>query len=414
MIGEKKKSNLRQSMAKPFAALKYPNFLLWFIGQLISMVGTWMQTTAQGFLVYQLTHSPAYLGYVTFASGIPTVMMLYGGVVLDRVPRRNLMIVTQTLMLILAFVLAWLTFTGRVQVWHILLLAFLLGIVNAFDAPARQAIVVDLVDKQDLTNAIALNSTLFQSATVVGPAVAGLIYAALGPAWCFAINGVSFVGVIAALLGMHLPPRHVRPRETTVAQEVIAGFRFLMKDSILRTLVVMIGAVGLFTTASLTLFPAWSVTVLHGNAATNGWLQSARGLGALIGAFTIASLGRFDWKGRLLTIGTFFFPSMLIVFALIHRLSLSLAALIAAGWGFLILVNIAGTLLQTYVPEELRGRVTGLYSLVAFGSIPIGGLAAGAMAGWIGLPSTIILGAAAMLVFSTLFYLLLPQLRRLE
>lgn len=409
---EKSKHSLRQSIANTFVAIKYRNFLLWFIGQLVSMVGTWMQTTAQGFLIFQLTHSSAYLGYVTFSSGIPTLFMVYGGVVIDRVPRRNLMVITQALMMILAFILAGLTFTGRIQVWHILLLAFLLGIVNAFDAPARQAIVVDLVDKEDLTNAIALNSTLFQSATVVGPAVAGLTYAAFGPAWCFIINGISFVAVIAALLGMHIQPKLMHPRRTSATSEMIAGFKFLSDNSIIRTLVILIGITGLFTTAYITLFPAWAVTILHGDAATNGWLQSGRGLGALLGAITIASLGRFKWKGRLLTIGMIFFPATLILFALVDSLPLSLVALVAVGWGFLIMANMSGTLLQTLVPEELRGRVTGIYSLVAFGSIPIGGLVAGAIAGRIGLPLTIIIGAAAMLLFSALLFLFIPSLRR--
>lgn len=415
IMTETKKQSLFSSAANTFAALKYHNFLLWFIGQLASLVGTWMQTTAQGFLIFQLTHSTVYLGYVVFASGIPTwLLMLYGGVVIDRVPRRNLLVFTQISMMILAFILAGLTFAGRIQAWHILLLAFLLGVVNAFDAPARQAFVVDLVDKADLTNAIALNSTLFQSAMVVGPAVAGLTYAAFGPAWCFTINGISFIAVIAALLGMHIQPKLMRPRETSAIQEMIAGLSYSMKNTIIRTLIVLIGVAGLFTTAYITLFPAWAVSILHGDATTNGWLQSARGLGALLGAFTIAGLGGFKWKGRLLTIGTLFFPVTLIFFGVINWLPLSLVVLIAVGWGFLIMTNMAGTMLQTLVPEELRGRVTGFYSLVGFGSLSIGGLVAGGLAGWIGLPWTIVLGALAMLLFSVGLYLFVPQLRRVE
>jgi len=409
------KQGWQLNVANTLSALKYHNFRLWFIGQLASLVGTWMQTTAQGFLIFELTHSPTYLGYVAFASGIPTwLFMLYGGVIIDRVPRRNLLVITQVSMMVLAFILAGLTFTGLVQAWHILLLAFLLGIVNAFDAPARQAFVVDLVEKKDLTNAIALNSTMFQSATVVGPAIAGLTYAALGPGWCFTINAVSFIAVITALLFIHITPKPAQPRTTSIAQEMMVGLRYSMKDSIIRTLVALIGVIGLFTSAYITLFPAWAVAILHGDATTNGWLQSARGLGALLGAFTIAVLGNFKWKGKLLTIGSFFYPAMLIIFAVISWLPLSLLALVAVGWGFLIMANMAGTLLQTLVPEDLRGRVTGLYSLVAFGSLPIGGLATGALAGWIGLPWTIILGAIAALLFCTGFYLFVPQLRHAE
>src|SRR5262245_9039549 len=178
-------------LSQTFSAFRYRNYRLWFAGQLVSLVGTWMQTTAQGFLVFELTHSPAYLGYVGFAAGVPSwLFMLYGGVIADRVSRRNLLLMTQTGMVILAFILAALTFSGWVQPWHIIVLALGLGVANAFDAPARQAFVVEMVDREDLTNAIALNSSMFNLATVVGPAVSGLVYAWLGPAWCFTINGL--------------------------------------------------------------------------------------------------------------------------------------------------------------------------------------------------------------------------------
>lgn len=406
---------LHLDIANAFAALQHRNYRLWFVGQLASLIGTWMQTTAQGFLIFQLTHAPVYLGYVTFASGIPTwLLMLYAGVVIDRVSRRKLLAITQSAMMILAFVLAGLTFGGVVQAWHILLLAFLLGIANAFDAPARQVFVADLVGREDLTNAIALNSTMFQSATVVGPAVAGVTYAAFGPAWCFSINGISFVGVIVALLLMQIKPRPVRPRASSALREMIEGLRYSMRHSIIRALIVLIGVAGLFTTAYITLFPAWAVSVLHGDATTNGWLQSARGLGALLGALTIAMLGRFNWKGRLLTFGTFIFPATLILFALTTSAPLSLIVLLGVGWGFLIMANLAGTLLQTLAPEEFRGRVTGVYSLVAFGTLPIGALVAGAAAEWIGAPVTIILGAMISLLFAIGLYIFVPQVRSAE
>jgi MFS family permease len=406
---------LRVSLGNTFAALMYRNYRLWFMGQLASLVGTWMQTTAQAFLIFQLTKSPAYLGYVGFASGIPTwLLMLYGGLVSDRIPRRNLLVITQTAMMILAFILAALTFGGIVQPWQIVALAFLLGIANAFDAPARQAFAADLVEREDLTNAIALNSTMFQLATVVGPAVAGVTYAALGPGWCFTIDGISFVAVIAALLLMQISPRSVRPRTSSAVREIIEGLGYAMHHSALRALIILMGAVGLFGTAYVTLFPAWAVGVLHGDATTNGWLQSARGVGALIGALTIAALGRFQWKGRLLTLGSFFFPIALIGFATMTSLPLSLATLIPVGWGFMIVANIAGTLVQTLVPEELRGRVTGVYSLVLFGSLPIGALAAGAVAEWIGAPLTLVLGAIVLVVFAVGLYIFVPRLRSVE
>ena len=196
-----------------FAALAYPNYRLWFFGQMVSLFGTWMQITALGYLVYEITRSPAYLGYTGFASGLASwIFTLWGGVVADRVPRRRLLVVTQVLSMLLAFLLSALVFAGVVAPWQIILLAFLLGVVNAFDAPARQAFVLEMVDRSVLTNAIALNSTMFNIAISAGPAAGGVVYALLGPAWCFAINGVSFVAVIAALLAMRLPPPPRLPR----------------------------------------------------------------------------------------------------------------------------------------------------------------------------------------------------------
>ncbi len=405
---------LRIRVENTFAALKYPNYRLWFMGQLASLVGTWMQSTAQGFLIFQLTNSPAYLGYVGFASGIPTwLLMLYGGVVADRIHRRTLLVITQVSMMLLAFVLAFLTFTGHVQPWHIIVLAFLLGIANAFDAPARQAFVMELVDREDMTNAIALNSTMFQSATVVGPAVAGVTYAALGAAACFTVNGLSFLAVIAALLMMRFEETRVRARATSALHDLREGVRYVLHHSTIRTLISVIGIASLFGMGYVTLFPAWAVVVLHGDATTNGLLQSARGAGALLGALMIASLGRFKFKGKLLTLGTFFFPLMLIVFSFITWLPLSLLSLVAVGWGFMIVANMANTLVQTQVSDELRGRVMGVYSLVFFGLMPLGALWAGAVAQWISEPVAVIVGAIAALVCAVGLFLFAPMIRNL-
>jgi MFS family permease len=190
---------------RPFTALQYPNYRLWFVGQLVSLMGTWMQITAQGFLVFELTHSPAFLGYVAFAAGVPSwLLMLYGGVIADRVPKRSLLVATQISMMLLAFGLAAITLLGQVQAWHVLVFAFLLGVANAFDAPARQSFVLEMVSREDLANAIALNASMFNAGAVVGPAVAGLCYASFGPGWCFLLNGSSFVAVVTALLLMRL------------------------------------------------------------------------------------------------------------------------------------------------------------------------------------------------------------------
>lgn len=213
-------------LSQTFTSLRYPNFRLWFFGQLVSLVGTWMQSAAQGYLMYELTHSSAQLGYVGFVGGLPSwFFTLYAGVIADRISRRKLLIITQSSMMLLAFVLAFLTFSQLVQPWHILTLAFFLGIANAFDAPARQSFTIEMVDRQDLTNAIALNSTMFTSALVVGPAVGGLAYAALGPGWCFTVNGITFIAVISALFLMKLQPPPPRPVKANSWAELLEGLK---------------------------------------------------------------------------------------------------------------------------------------------------------------------------------------------
>ena len=403
------------SIRQAFASFKYRNYRLWFNGQLASLVGTWMQTTAQGFLVFQLTNSPAYLGYVGFAAGVPSwLFTLYGGVISDRMSRRKLLIITQTSMMILAFVLAALTFANWVQPWHIVVLALLLGIANAFDAPARQSFVLEMVEREDMTNAIALNSTMFNSATAVGPAVAGVTYALLGPAWCFTINGLSFIAVIVALAMMDIKPQLPRARPTSALADLKEGLRYTATHPTIRLLIIVATVTSLFGMGYATLLPAWAVAVLHGNSATNGFLQSARGVGSLLGAFMIASLGHFRFKGRLLTIGSLVFPIFLLVFAVVSWIPLSLLVLVGVGWGFMILLNMANALVQTHVPDELRGRVMGVYTLGFFGMMPVGALLAGAMAELTSEPITVVLGALITLGFAVWLWLRVPQLRSLE
>ncbi|MFN8484814.1 MAG: MFS transporter [Anaerolineae bacterium] len=402
-------------MGRTFEALQYPNYRLWFMGQLVSLVGTWMQTTAQGFLVFQLTHSTAYLGYVGFAAGIPSwVFMLYGGVIADRMSRRRLLMVTQSVMMILAFLQAGLTFLGLIQPWQIVVLAFLLGIANAFDAPARQAFVLELVDRRSLTNAIALNSGMFNAATVVGPAVAGLTYAAFGAAWCFTINGLSFIAVIVALALMHIQQVARAPRTGRAIDQLKEGLRYTLSHPIIRTLIAVAGVGALFGSAYATLMPAWAVDVLGGNAMTNGLLQSARGVGSLVGALMIASMGAFVRRGKLLTVGMFVYPLLLIVFAFVQWLPLSLVVLAGVGWGAMVVFNMANTLVQTQVTDVLRGRVMGVYTLTFFGGMPLGALWAGALANYIGAPQTIIVSGIISLAFAFVFWVFTPRLRALS
>lgn len=402
-------------VTQTFAALKFYNYRLWFIGQLVSLFGSWMQTTAQGFLVFQLTNSPVYLGLVGFAAGVPSwIFMLYGGVIADRLPRRTLLIITQSAMMLMAFILAALTFTGLVQPWQIIVLAFGVGVANAFDAPARQAFVLEMVDREHLSNAIALNSMMFQMATVTGPAVAGLIYAFVGPAWCFLINGISYIAVIVALLLMKLEPMAVKVRVKSSVEDLKEGLQYVATHKIIRTLILIATVVSLFGLAFVTLMPAWAVDVLGGDAATNGLMQSARGLGALIGALMIASLGNFRHKGKLLTIGTLVFPLLLLLFAFVQWVPLSLLVLVGVGWGFMVLFNMLNTLVQNIVTDELRGRVMSIYTLTFFGGMPIGALWAGAAAEKFNEPITVIFGAIISLAFALFVIWKIPQVRKLE
>jgi MFS family permease len=387
-------------LSQTFAALKYPNYRLWFFGQLVSLFGTWMQSTAQGFLVYELTNSPLYLGYVGFAAGLPSwLFTLYGGVIADRMSRRTLLIITQNTMMILAFVLAGLALTNLIQPWHIVFLAFLLGIANAFDAPARQAFVLEMVEREDLVN---------------GPAFAGITYAIFGAAWCFIINGVTYIAVIVALLMMRLKPMNISLPRQSLIKDVKEGFQYVTGNAVILVIILNLGMVSLFGMGFITLMPAWAVTVLGGDATTNGYMQSARGLGALIGALMIASLSKFNIKGKLFTLGASIMPLGLIVFSYAQGVPMSLFLLVITGWGFMVMMNMSNALVQTNVPDELRGRVMGIYTLIFFGFMPIGALINGALAESIGEQATVIVNAIIMAIFTLIIWLKVPRLRAMD
>ena len=398
-----------------FAALKHPNYRLWFFGQMVSLMGTWMQSTAQGYLVYQLTGSPTYLGLVGFFGGLPTwLFTLFGGVIADRLPRRTLLIITQTAMLILAFILAGLTFTNLVQPWHIIVLAFLLGVANAFDAPARVSFVAELVSREDMTNAIAMNSTMFNIATVVGPSIAGLTYAAFGPAWCFTINGISFIAVIGALSFMRFTPLPQPPRRGTALGELAEGLRYVFANRLILSLIISVGFVSIFGLGMLTLIPAWARDILHGDVTTNGLLISARGFGSLVSALMLASLGSRKIRGKLWTIGSFMMPVLLFVFAWIRWLPLSLFVMLGIGWSFMMLINNSNAMLQSHVSDQLRGRVMSVYSLIFFGSMTLGALIAGTVAEKFGEPLTVMVSSFILLALAVVAWIFLPNIRGQE
>jgi MFS family permease len=405
----------RINARETFAAFKHRNYRLWFIGQVVSMVGTWMQSTAQGYLVYELTQSTAYLGLVGFANGIPFwLFTLYGGAIADRVPRRNMLIITQTCQMLLAFILAWLTFTNIVQPWHIVILAFLLGVANAFDAPVRQSFILELVDREDVTNAIALNSIMYNSATAVGPAAAGIAYAVLGPGWCFTVNGISFIAVIAALALMRIVWEPLQRQQRSVLAEIREGFRFVVSNRIVRTLVLNLVMFSLLGMGFATLLPAWAVEQLGGDSTTFGFLVSSRGLGSVFAGLTVAMLGAWHIRGKLFTIGTIVFPIMLAVFTFMRVLPLSMAAMLGAGWGQVVIFNTSNAIIQSITPDELRGRVMGIWTLSFFGVFPIGALIAGQAAGIIGQAPTILIGAFSILVTALVIVWRVPELGKME
>jgi MFS family permease len=399
--------------AQTFSALQYHNYRLWFGGQTVSLFGTWMQRTAQGYLIFDLTKSPLYLGYVGFAYGIPSwLFMIYGGAIADRFSRRTILLIAQIAMMVLAFILAALTFTNLVQPWQIIVLAFLLGIANAFDAPARQAFVTELVDRKDLTNAIALNSSMINAATVIGPAVAGITYALFGPAWCFTINGITFLAVIVALLLMKLAPFKPVERAISIFADIKEGLGFTVHQPTIRILIFNLGILSLAGLGFVTLLPVWAVDVLGGDAITNGFLHTARGLGALSGALLIAAVGQTYPRGRLFTIGTFVMPVFLLFFSFTKMLPASFLALLGTGWGFMVIVNLSNTLVQLNVTDELRGRVMGIFTFTFFGFMPLGSLINGALADQLGAPTTIQINAAILLGDAILLFVMFPIIRK--
>lgn len=403
-------------LSRTFSSLQYPNYRLWFYGQTISLFGTWMQSSAQGFLVYEITGSKAYLGYVGFAAGIPSLlgMNLYGGVIADRISRRTLLVITQTVMMILAFILAGLVFAEVVQAWHIILLASLLGIANGLDAPARLSFVVEMVDRKEVTNAVALNATMFNIGTLFGPVIGSLTYAAFGPGWCFTINGISYLAVIAALLLMRLEPQPQNTHRGSFRQEIIDGFRYTRSEGVVRVLVVNMAIVSLFGISLLNLLPAWSVEILGGDVKTNGILMASRGFGALVAAMMLAVFSHYPVRGKLWTIGSLVMPFALFLFSQTNLLAASMIALAITGWCFITQANTSNALLQNRVPDELRGRVMGIYSWVFFGSMPIGSILTGQSAEVIGMPSTIVIGAIICLATALFVFLRTPAIRRLH
>jgi MFS family permease len=397
--------------ATTLRALRHRNFQLFFSGQLISLTGTWMQSVAQAWLVYSMTKSALLLGTVGFASQIPVFLVApFGGITADRVNRQRLVIATQTCSMILAGILAWLTLSGRVHVWHIFLLAGLLGVVNAFDIPGRQAFLIDMVGKEDLMNAIALNSSMFNGARVVGPAVAGILVARIGEGWCFAANAISYIAVIIGLLLMKV--RSVpRISSHSPIEDIIEGFRWVNRTKIIRSLLFLIGLVSLVGMPYTVLMPVFADKILHGGARGLGILMGATGVGALFGALTLAAKTGIRGLGRWVTITCATLGISLFLFSFSTSFWLSAALLLPCGYSMMLQMACSNTLIQTIVPDHLRGRVMSLYSMMFMGMAPFGAFFGGALANRIGAPMTVAVGGIACVLGAIWFGRALPELR---
>ncbi len=404
------------ALPRTFSALRHRNYRLFFIGQLISLIGTWMQNVAQAWLVYAITNSPLYLGIVSFASSIPVLTLILGaGVFIDRVPKRTLLILTQSASMALAFILAADVIVGWVQAWHIVILSFLLGAVNAFDAPARQAFVVEMVDeREDLMNAIALNSAIFNAARIIGPTLAGIALAAVGAAWCFLLNGVSFIAVIIGLWMMRVPPFVAAKRTESPVKQLREGLHYIWHHQTVRTIISLAAVANLFAFGYSSLMPAFAQDVLNSGPTGLGLLSAAVGVGALGGALMVASLGNFNRKGQLLTFGNLFFPTMVLLFSASRWLPISMLILMGVGLGFMIQNATANTLVQTSVPDELRGRVMSVYMMVFGGFFPLGALMAGAIAERTSIPMGAAVGGGIALAYGLFLFWRAPFIRRLS
>ncbi len=398
-------SNSRISSAKrgdralppTLRALKHRNFQLFFSGQLISLVGTWMQSVAQAWLVYRITGSSLLLGSVGFASQIPVFLAApFGGIVADRYNRQRVVIGTQVASMVLAFILAGLTLTSRVTVPEIFILAALLGIVNAFDIPGRQAFLVDMVGKEDLMNAIALNSSMFNGARVIGPAVAGILVARIGGGWCFFANAVSYIAVITGLLLMQVQRRPDPPAGSPIAH-IVEGFRFVRNTAPIRALLLLLGLVSLVAMPYTVLMPVFAARILHGGARGLGILMGATGIGALLGALTLATRTGVYGLGRWVTFSCAGFSVGLVAFALSRNFLLSTGLLVPVGFCMMLEMSSSNTLIQAMVPDHLRGRVIAVYSMMFMGMAPFGALLGGAFADRVGASVTVMLGAVACL-----------------
>jgi MFS family permease len=396
------------------AALRYPNFRLYFIGQLVSLSGTWMQTVAQGWLIFNLTKSELWLGVVACAAGLPSLILSpFAGVLVDRIPRRKILLVSQTVQMILAFILAALAFANVVQVWHIVVLAFLLGVTNAIDAPSRQAIIVDLVGRDNLTSGITLNSIMFNSARVFGPAAAGVALVKFGPAWCFFLNGVSFIAVILMLWIMHVESGVRFAGDFAPLERLKEGLHYARRHTTIAPLLLLAGITSFLTINITTLLPAFADEVLHSPKVAYSSMTTAVGAGAVVAGILMVVLARRFGRGRVVFAMVVFVPIVAMIVSFVTDVNMAVFLMGLYGFGIILEFVTVNTLIQSEVPDEFRGRVMSLYTLTFFGVAPFGALTLGFLAQVIGTPPAMAIYAAVGGILC--FYVMLrsPKVRAL-
>jgi MFS family permease len=398
-------------------ALRHRNYRLFLIGQFISLIGTWMESTAVNWLVSQLTRTSPYasswLGMINFVGLFPAfVLAPIGGSLADIRSRRGILVATQTVAMVLSFILAALTLSGHVELWHVFLIGGLLGVVNGFDIPTRQAFLIEMVGREDLMNAIALNSSMFNAARIVGPAVAAVAIHRYGEGWCFALNGLSFLAVILCLVVMELAaPTRGPSRGGSAFEHLTEGFRFAASSPPIRALLLLVGLLSLMGMPYTVLMPNFALDVLKGDERVYGLLLTATGLGAMLGAFSLTFRKGVIGLGRWIVASFIGFGLIVTMFAFSRNIWLSCAALVPAGFCLMVGMGACNTLIQSMVPDHLRGRVSALFAMMFMGMSPFGGLLSGWLADHIGLPWTICFNGAMVLLGGVVFAMHLPSLR---
>jgi len=402
------------SISHAWRALRHRNFRLFFGGQSISLIGTWMTRIATAWLVYRLTKSALLLGTVSFAGQIPTFLLApFAGVWVDRLDRRQVLVWTQVLSMVQSLLLAALTFSGRISITWLLALSVMQGAINAFDMPGRQAFMVQMVgDRADLSNAIAINSSMVNMARLVGPSLAGIVIAASNEAWCFLIDGISYIAVVASLLAMHIDVPAVRRKATSTFHELKEGWSYVAGFHAIRTILLLFAIVSLMGMPFVVLMPIFAAKVLHGGPHTLGFLMGAMGVGALISALSLAARKSVRGLIRMIPIAAAVFGLGLIGFGLSHSFWLSMVTVAIAGAGMMQGMAASNTIIQTLVSEEKRGRVMSYYTMAFVGMAPFGSLLAGSLASAIGAPWTVMINGVVVVLGSGWFFAQLPALRR--